>query len=180
KLACGSGTSSPLMYRRLWRTSTVSPATAMTRLIKSVLWSTGDVKTTMSSCCTGRHRASSQLAIPNGRSTCRLYASLLTNRWSPIWMVGSIDPDGTQKASSGDERTRSAPPSASSSDSTCCRQRDLGSACACVRCQNVRREGVDVIGDWSFIVFFLRWAIGNRNDGMPPLFRQGRFVISDG
>jgi hypothetical protein len=41
-------------------------------------------------------------------------------------MVGSIDPEGTQNASTTDERTSNATATASSSDSTFCRSRDLG------------------------------------------------------
>jgi hypothetical protein len=41
-------------------------------------------------------------------------------------MVGSIDPEGTQNASTTDERTSNATATASSSDSTFCCSRDFG------------------------------------------------------
>src|SRR5437867_12092033 len=76
-------------------------------------------------------------------------------------MVGSMDPDGTQKASTTEERTRSATRIAIRNDSMCCRSRDFdGAVCGCSRRQKAKREGTAAIGACSFMGFFLRWDMG--------------------
>jgi hypothetical protein len=57
-------------------------------------------------------------------------------------MVGNIEPDGTQNASTTDERTTNATSNASSSDSMFCRIRDFGCGSASLLRQKARRDVV--------------------------------------
>ena len=103
------------------RISTVSPGSPITRLMKSRLGSSGNLKTTTWPRVIGLlpNRASSQ-----GPSDGE-YTSLLTSRWSPMRRLGSIEPVGILKAWTAKVRMKSARMTATTIDSRYSRATDF-------------------------------------------------------
>src|SRR5271156_5469196 len=98
---CGSSIGAPLSHTTPFFTAIVSPATPITRLMKSLVRSGGKTNTTTSPRWTGSRWKTYWPSGRPGTSSPKIESGirrpkmiLLTRIWSPMSSVGSIDPDG--------------------------------------------------------------------------------------